>query len=193
MKLPLIAIAAILLLSPAKAEENTIGAHFAQAHRAFAVSSDNGVTWQRPAEFLSDLLKGIDGRWVEMSTLANVQDNHVDVSLVNSLAKKFCSTKAPTRIEIARKGEFQFIMTTATKSYGSYIALMTYKSGNVFSRSVDPIQFFKFMKVEQQPIRLKETLLKSAVQDVRVYRPFDDVLVLQGGGLPDILIRCPAL
>lgn len=189
-------VATSFIAAPASAQDSaSIGAQFAEAHRAFATAGASKLTQDNPL-FATGLVDGLDGEWLAMSALANLQDDLADPAMTDDLIERFCGADKPIGIRIDTSGGADF---TVSKVMGDVEVAQTYTSvgGNRYIVGLaDTDAFIDAMGLRsdetEDAVRMRNQILSGVLGDRHVYRPSPDILVIDSRSPPEINVRCPS-
>ena len=169
----------LALAMPAMAQ---VEEDFATANRIFGQTS--AVT----------VLADLEGEWLPLSLLANLQGAEPAPGIIDGLMERFCGSQPSRGAVLSATGDAGFTLEMPsgrdTLSYR-----FDWVTGNSFARSVDPDALFARLGIDSlegdQGAEARAAALAQNNQSVGVYRVSPDVLVVAAEPSTDIYGRCP--
>lgn len=156
---------------------------FALANRIFGQTS--------PATIISDL----DGEWLPLSTLANLDGADPDPGLISSLLERICGNDPIRGARITGIDQASFEMT-APNSAGDMVYRYDWIGGSQFHRSYDPASLFRMFKFDtiegERGFEMRARTLQGATSQVHLYRVSADLIAIAEPQRVEIYGRCPA-
>jgi hypothetical protein len=149
------------------------GPSYAQTEDDFALA--NRIFGQPTA---AGVISDIEGEWLPLSTLANVDGADPDPGLITSQIDE---------------GSFEM---TAPNSGGDMVYRFDWISGSLFHRSFDPAALFSMLRLDaiegERGSEIRARTLQSAASQVNLYRVSADLIALAEPHRVEIYGRCPA-
>lgn len=179
MRFTLAFTVAILIAGPAQAQ---IDADFAEANRIFGQVS--------PLNVVDD----IEGEWLPLTTLSNLNGAQPDPGLIGSYIERFCGNDTVRGAVFAKVGDASFEMVAAN-SGGELIYRFDWIGGAQFHRSFDPAAVFaafKFDTIEgERGLEMRARTLDGMSSRMNLYRITPDLLAMAEQQRVEIYGRCP--
>lgn len=156
---------------------------FAFANRIFGQVSAESVT--------SD----IDGEWLPLSALSNLNGADPDPGLVESYLERICGGD-PARGAIMASISGSSFEMAAANSKGDLIYRLDWLGGAQFHRSFDPDTLFNALGMDksegERGAAMRAGALEATTSTVDFYRVSPDLLVMATPQRAEIFGRCPA-
>jgi hypothetical protein len=154
---------------------------FAFANRIFGQISAESVT--------SD----INGEWLPLSTLSNLNGADPDPGLVESYLERICGNDPARGALLASISDTSFEMAAAN-SRGDLIYRFDWLGGAQFHRSFDPDTLFNALALDESErgAAMRAGALEATTSLVDFYRVSPDLLVMATPKRVEIFGRCPA-
>lgn len=179
MRFLIVASLAMALAGPAHAQ---IEDDFAVANRIFGQLS--------PASVTSD----IDGEWLPLSTLSNLEGADPDPGLIDSYLGRICGNDPVRGSLITSLGDSSFEMVAAN-SGGELTYRFDWLGGAQFHRSFDPEALFSALALNrsegERGTEMRGDALAAATSLVDFYRVSPDLLAMATPQRVEIFGRCP--
>lgn len=169
---------AVAFAVPVAAHAKTLGEQYVAAQGIFGPKRPNTI------------VDGLDGRWLPLSALA--RRKKASAAQIDSFLK-FCSPLRPPGSTIKTRDE-GFSMHRVEPSREVEIDF-AWIGGSAFVRNYDPEMYVKFLGFERKDDERYEDMRAQALSQTtgpaNVYRPADDILVIESHGRAEIYGRCP--
>jgi len=179
MRFPLAFALALAVAGPAHAQ---LDDDFAAANRTFGQVSATGV------------VDDLDGEWLPLSTLSNLNGEDPDPGLITSLLERICGNDPVRGAVFTVLDQASFEMVSAN-SGGELVYRFDWIGGARFHRSVDPQALFRvrgFDTIEgERGIEMRASVLESTASQVDLYRISPDLLAMATQPRVEIFGRCP--
>lgn len=155
---------------------------FAFANRIFGQATPQSV------------LADIDGEWLPLSTLANLNGNDPDPGLVDSFLERICGKNPARGSLITGLSDSSFEMATANAG-GELMYRFDWLGGAQFHRSFDPDALISALGLDksegERGVEMRANALASATSLVDFYRISPDLLAMAAPQRVEIFGRCP--
>ena len=169
----------LVISSPTYAQ---IDDDFAMANRIFGQVSAASV------------IDEIEGEWLPLSTLSNLNGADPDPGLIASYLERICGNDPVRGAVIKGRDESGFDMS-APNSGGKLVYRFDWIRGAQFHRSFDPETLFSVLKYDtikgERGIEMRASILESHTSLVDVYRVSPDLLAMATPQRVEIFGRCP--
>ena len=179
MRLAPAATLTALIIAPAYAQ---IDEDFAMANRIFGQVSSASVT------------DDIDGEWLPLSTLANLNGAEPDPGLAGSYLERICGNEPVRGAVMTGIDDASFEMAPAN-SGGELVYRFDWIGGVQFHRSFDPAALFGALKLDnmdgERALDMRARTLESNTSLVDFYRISPDLLAMATPQRVEIFGRCP--
>ena len=166
------------------------GPSYAQTEDDFALA--NRIFGQPTA---AGVISDIEGEWLPLSTLANVDGADPDPGLITSLLDSICGNDPVRGAIITEIDEGSFEMT-APNSSGDMVYRFDWISGSLFHRSFDPAALFSMLRLDaiegERGSEIRARTLHGAASQVNLYRVSADLIALAEPHRVEIYGRCAA-
>lgn len=174
--------ASLLTLALAGPAHAQIDADFAMANRIFGQVSPAGV------------LENIEGEWLPLSTLSDLQGADPDPGLIESYLDRFCGN-APARGAVITAIDAASFAMAGPNSDGALVYRFDWLGGAQFYRSFDAEALFETFRLDtmegERGIEMRARMLEGMTSHVDVYRISPDLLALATPKRVEIYGRCP--
>lgn len=156
---------------------------FALANRIFSQTS--------PANIIAD----IEGEWLPLGTLANLDGADPDPGLITSLLERICGNDPARGAVITTIDQASFEMT-APNSGGNMVYRFDWIGGSQFHRSYDPSSLFSLLKFNtiegERSLEMRARTLAGTPSQVHLHRVSAELITLADTERVEIFGRCPA-
>ncbi len=170
---------AALIAGPAHAQIDT---DFAEASRIFGQVG--------PFNVVDD----IEGEWLPLTKLSNLNGAEPDPGLISSLIERFCNNDTARGAVFTRVDDASFEMVAAN-SGGELMYRFDWIGGAQFHRSFDPAAVFAAFKLDaiegERGSELRARTLDGLSNLVNLYRITPDLLAMAERQRVEIYGRCP--
>ncbi|MET0170315.1 MAG: hypothetical protein ABW191_08075 [Aliihoeflea sp.] len=165
------------------------GPTYAQTDDDFAMA--NRIFGQMSA---ANVIDDIDGEWLPLSTLSNLNGADPAPGLADSYLERICGNDPVRGAVITVKNEASFEMA-APNSGGELVYRFHWIGGAQFHRSFDPESLFKTLRYDtiegEKGVEIRARVLEQATSLVNFYRVTPDLLAMATPQRVEIFGRCP--
>ncbi|KAA0971843.1 hypothetical protein FPY71_01550 [Aureimonas fodinaquatilis] len=170
---------ALAIVGPASAQ---IDEDFAKANRIFGQISAASV------------VDDIEGEWLPLSTLSNLNGADPDPGLVASYLERICGNDTVRGAVIEGIDQASFTMA-APNTGGELVYRFDWLGGAQFHRSFDPETLFRVRKFDtiegEKGVEMRARALEASTSLVDLYRVSPDLLAMATPQRVEIFGRCP--
>lgn len=142
------------------------------------------------------VVDGIDGKWLPLSTLANLQGTRPATGLAGSYLARFCTSEPTRTLTVARQGQSAFTIEQPSRANQKLTYRFDWIGGSQFVRSFDPRALFAHLGFDRlegnKGVDARAKALQGAKPLVDIYRVSPDILVVATPPRAEIYGRCPA-
>lgn len=135
----------------------------------------------------------IEGEWLPLTTLANLQGEDPDPGLIDSLLERICGND-PERGALITAIDASSFEMTAPNSGGDMVYRFDWIGGAQFLRSFDPAALFSMLKFDtmdgERGIEMRARALEATATMVSLYRVSPDLLAVAEPRRVEIYGRC---
>jgi hypothetical protein len=143
----------------------------------------------------AEVIADIEGEWLPLSTLANLNGADPDPGPITSLLGRICGND-PARGAIITEIDQGSFELAAPNSGGDMVYRFNWIAGSLFHRSFDPASLFSMLKLDtiegERGSEMRARALQGAANQVNLYRVSKDLFALAEPHRVEIYGRCPA-
>lgn len=179
MRFTLALTLALVVAGPSYAQ---IDEEFTEANRIFGQLSSERV------------LEDIDGEWLPLTTLSNLQGADPDPGLISAYLERICGNDPVRGAVLTGLDGTSFEMIEANTG-GEMVYRYDWIAGAEFYRSFDPETLFRVRKFDtmegERGVEMRARLLDANADRVKFYRVSADLLTMVMPERVEVFGRCP--
>lgn len=169
-------VAVLTAIAPAAA--NAAGDEYVGLHAA--------LMYDHPEEVLADT----GGEWLPLSLLAGGPGSTPTAQEIDGYLDSFCGHEPVRGYLLTANGSTSLSVTRFSRDQ-SFTYTLHWTGGTRFMRTFDVAAYLGFLGLERMSEDDVARHLGAIPMEADLFRPAPDLLVITGGGRPEILGRCP--